>query len=79
MANIFLSMPIADKPELRSLYSVYQASLSCKEHKVRLYFNENDSLISRIRNVHLSVFLNEFPDCDYFVSIDSDIEIMNVY
>ena len=79
MAKIFLSIPILDRPELKMLYSVYQAILSCREHQVRVYFNENDSLISRVRNVHMSVFMDEFTECDYFVSIDSDIEILNAY
>jgi len=80
MAGIFLSVPILGKPELKFMYSMYQAILSCpQQHKVRAYFNENDSLISRVRNVHISTFLNEFTDCDYFMSIDSDIEILNAY
>jgi hypothetical protein len=79
MAKIFLSVPVLDRPELKMLYSAYQAMLSCREHQVRIYFNENDSLISRVRNVHLSVFLNEYTDCDYFISIDSDLEILNAY
>ncbi|MFA7219870.1 MAG: hypothetical protein WC119_05150 [Synergistaceae bacterium] len=79
MAKIFLSVPILDKPELKMIYSAYQSILSCKEHQVRIYFNENDSLISRVRNVHMSTFLNEFPDCEYFISIDSDLEIINAY
>jgi len=61
------------------IYSMYQAILSCREHKVRLFVNENDSLIPRVRNVHMSLFLNEFKECDYFVSIDSDIEIVNCF
>lgn len=79
MSKIFLSIPILGKPELKHIYSVYQAILSCREHDVRIYFNENDSLISRVRNVHISRFLNEYTDCDYFMSLDSDIEIMNCY
>ena len=79
MAKIFLSVPVLEKPELKMLYSTYQAMLSCAEHQVRIYFNENDSLISRVRNVHMSVFLNEYPECDYFCSIDSDLEIVNAY
>ena len=77
MATIFLSVPVLGKPELKMVYSMYQAILSCREHQVRLYFNENDSLISRVRNVHMSVFLNQYTNCDYFMSIDSDIEIIN--
>lgn len=79
MAKIFLSVPILEKPEFKMLYSVYQAILSCQGHQVRMYVNENDSLVSRVRNVHMSVFLNEYPDYDYFCSIDSDIEVLNCY
>jgi len=79
MAKIFLSVPILGKPELKHMYSMYQAILSCPQHQVRVYFNENDSLISRVRNVHMSVFLNDFTECDYFMSLDSDIEIVNCY
>jgi len=80
MANVFLSIPILGKPELKHIYSVYQAILSCSQyHKVRIYFNENDSLISRVRNVHMSTFYNDYPNCDYFMSLDSDIEILNAY
>lgn len=77
--NIFLSVPILDKPEHIMQHSMYQAILSCKEHKVRLFTNLGDSLISRVRNVHISLFLNEFKECDYFMSIDSDLEIVNCY
>jgi hypothetical protein len=79
MAKIFLSVPILGKPELKMMYSMYQAILSAPQHRVRLYFNENDSLISRVRNVHISSFLNDFKECDYFMSLDSDIEILNAY
>lgn len=79
MANIFLSVPILGKPELKMIYSMYRAILSCPQHRVRVYFNENDSLISRVRNVHISTFLDEFPECDYFMSFDSDIEIVNCH
>lgn len=79
MSKIFLSVPILGKPCLKMIYSMYQTILSCPEHKVRVYFNENDSLISRVRNVHMSVFYNDFPECDYFMSLDSDLEIVNAY
>jgi len=79
MANIFVSIPILGKPELRMMYSLYQAIHTCGEHRVRLYYNENDSLISRVRNVHLTAFYNDYPECDYFVSLDSDIEIVNCF
>ena len=79
MAKIFLSVPILDRPELNFMYSMYQAILCCPQHKIRVYFNHNDSLISRVRNVHMSTFLHDFPDCDYFMSLDSDIEVVNCY
>lgn len=79
MANIFLSVPILGKPELNMMYTMYGAMQSCGDHRVRVYFNENDSLISRVRNVHMSVFLNEYPECDYFMSFDSDLTILNHY
>jgi hypothetical protein len=79
MANIFLSIPILDKPEYRMIHSVYQAILSCREHRVRIFVNENDSLISRVRNVHMSLFYHEYKDCDYFMSLDSDLEVVNCF
>lgn len=79
MAKIFLSIPILEKPDFKMIYSTYQAILSSGKHQVRMYVNENDSLISRVRNVHLSTFLNDYPDYDYFCSIDSDIEIVNCF
>lgn len=79
MAKIFVSIPILGKPELKMMYSLYQSIFTCRDHQIRLFFNENDSLISRVRNAHLSVFLNEYTECDYFMSIDSDLEIVNCY
>jgi hypothetical protein len=79
MSKIFLSYPVLGAPQLNSLFSVYQAILSCPEHKVRLYANLNDSLISRVRSAHVSSFLHDFPECDYYMSIDSDLEILNAY
>jgi len=79
MAQIFLSIPIMDKPELKMIYTLYRAISSSGKHQVRLFFNENDSLISRIRNVHMSEFYHHYPECDYFMSIDSDLEIVNSF
>ena len=78
MAHVFLSYPILGKPEMKSVYAIYQSILSTP-HTVRFFVNENDSLISRVRNVHISNFLNDFPECTHFMSIDSDIEILNAY
>ena len=74
--NIFLSIPILGRPELNSIQSVYKAILTSK-HAVRLYLNLNDSLISRVRNAHISTFYNDFPEAEYYMSIDSDIIIRN--
>ena len=79
MSQVFLSYPVLGRPELNSLFTVYQAILSSRKHQVRLYANLNDSLISRVRNVHISEFLHTYKDCDYFFSIDSDLEIVNAY
>ena len=69
-------MPVAEKPELKTLFSLYQAVATCG-YEVKIYATEGDSLISRVRNSHISVFYDEFKDFDYFVSIDSDLEIIN--
>ena len=79
MAKIFLSVPVLEKPELLMMHSMYQSILSCRDHQIRIYFNSQDSLISRVRNVHMSVFLNEYTECDYFMSLDSDLEIVNAF
>jgi len=78
MANIFLSIPVLGRPELRMMNSLYQSCQTTK-HKIRLNFNENDSLISRVRNVHMSNWYNDNKDCDYFMSWDSDIEASPTY
>ena len=78
MANVFVSVPIHGQPELRMIQTLYSSCLSSKNH-IRLYYNENDSLISRVRNVHLSAFYYDYTDCEYFVSLDSDLEIINCY
>ena len=77
--KIFLSMPILDRPELNSFFSVYQSMLTCPKHQVRIYFNHGDSLVSRARTYAISAFINDFPDYDYFISVDSDLEIINCY
>ncbi len=79
MAKIFLSVPILGRPELQMIYSMYRSILSTRKHQIRLYFNSNDSLISRVRNVHISLFLHQYTECDYFMSWDSDIETLNTF
>lgn len=79
MSKILLSMPVLGRPELRTMQSLMQAISCCKNHQIKLHFNENDSLISRVRNVHISDFIDRFKDCDYFMSLDSDLEIINAY
>jgi hypothetical protein len=79
MANIFVSVPILGRPHARMMDSLYRAAQNCKEHNIIIHLSENDSMISRVRNVHISTFYNDYPDCEYFVSIDSDLEIVNKY
>lgn len=78
MSNIFLSIPVLSYAELNSVQSVYKAILT-SNHAVRIYWNLNDSLISRVRCTHISAFYYDFPETEYFISIDADIEILNVY
>jgi hypothetical protein len=77
MAKIMVSYPVLGRPNGKSIKSLYSAINSCKEHEISVHMSENDSMISRVRNVHLSTFLHDYKDYDYFVSIDSDLEIMN--
>lgn len=79
MAKIFLSIPILDRPEFRSIYSVYFSMFTCKEHQLRIHTSEGCSLIERARNSHISAFLDDYKECDYFMSLDSDIEIINCF
>lgn len=79
MAKILVSLPVLGRPHLRMIQSLYSAINSCKEHEIAIHSSENDSLISRVRNVHISTFINDYEDFDYFVSIDSDLEIVNKY
>lgn len=78
MAKIFLSVPVMDRPELGFIQSMQSACMNSK-HQVFTVFHKQDSLISRARNIHISKFLYEYTDMDYFVSLDSDIEIVNQY
>jgi len=77
MAKILVSYPVLGRPNGKSMQSLYSAIHSCKEHDITIHMSENDSMISRVRNVHISAFINDYPDYDYFVSIDSDLEIVN--
>lgn len=79
MAKIFVSLPVLGRPHLKMIQSLYSAIHSCKEHEITIYSTENDSLISRARNVHISEFMDKYTDYDYFVSIDSDLEIVNKF
>ena len=62
MAKILVSYPVLGRPNMRSLQSLYSAIHNCKDHEISIYSSENDSMISRVRNVHLSVFMNEYSD-----------------
>ena len=79
MAKILVSLPVLGKPSLKMIQSLYSAINTCKEHDITIHSSENDSMVSRVRNVHISEYVNNYKDYDYFVSIDSDLEIMNKY
>lgn len=79
MAKILVSVPILDRPELDFMTSLYSAKGSCKEHQVYFIFGSGESLISRARNTHISMFINQYKEFDYFMSIDSDLEILNCH
>lgn len=78
MAKIFLSMPVSGRPELQTMCSLFSSMVTSK-HQVILHSTENDSLISRIRNSHISTFWDDYKDCDYFFSLDSDLEIIDAH
>lgn len=75
--KIFLSVPIASRPELKMFFSL-QKAIHTSKHEILLYATEGESLISRARNNHISLFLNKYKDCDYFFSLDSDLETENI-
>lgn len=77
MAKILVSVPVLGRPSLSMIKTLYSAIHSCKEHDITIHFSENDSMISRVRNVHVSTFINDYEEYDYFMSIDSDLEIVN--
>jgi len=79
MAKILVSVPVLGRPHLRMMQSLYSAINSCQEHDITIHSSENDSMVSRVRNVHISEFIHNYPDYDYFVSIDSDLEIVNKF
>ena len=79
MSEIFVSVPIMDRPEFKFISTLYQSMMTNPGTTVRLYVNEGDSLISRVRNVHMSIFYYDYPECEYFISLDSDLEIVNAF
>ena len=79
MAKILVSVPVLGRPSLKMMQSLYSAINSCKEHDITIYTSENDSMISRVRNVHISTYIHDYKEYDYFVSIDSDLEIINIF
>lgn len=73
--KVFLSYPVMDRCEQRSLSSVYRMASTCQTASVQISCLEGDSLISRVRNVAITMFMES--SADYFMSVDSDLEIMN--
>ncbi len=79
MAKILVSVPVMDKPEMEMITSLYSAKATCRDHKAYFLFSKGEPLISRARNTHISMFLHQYKDFDYFMSIDSDLEILNCH
>jgi hypothetical protein len=74
--KVFLSYPVMDRCEQRSLSSVYRMASTCQTASVQVSCLEGDSLISRVRNVAITMFMDS--GADYFMSVDSDLDIMNI-
>ena len=71
--TIFLSIPIMDRPEAAFMDSLYQAMLSCSGFRFYRMRTEGDSLLERVRNQDISLFMES--DCEWFVVLDSDLII----
>jgi len=76
--KIFLSYPVHHDPVLDSIISLYKACATTK-HQVEIWFHKGDSMVTRVRNNAISTFIYERKDYDYFMTIDSDLELQNIY
>jgi len=76
--KIFLSYPVYGQMQSHAIISLYKA-MSTAGHAVHISFSQGDSMVTRVRNGAISTFLYEATDCDYYMSIDSDLEIQNIY
>jgi len=75
-AKIFVCYPSLDgKPELDSMQTMIMHTMLSKLSTPLYYYAKGESLISRLRDIAFCDFLQ--TDCDYFLSIDSDLTILN--
>ena len=72
--KIFVSVCVADKPELRFMHSFHMALLT-SQHAIMPYFEEKCSGLAYLRNKHISAFLA--TDCSHFCSLDADLVLYN--
>jgi len=77
--TIFLSMPSYDRKALiSSMTSIFQCAVTSKKSQMHYYAENGDSLVCRARSNAFSNFIFDSSD-DIFLSIDSDITIMNTF
>lgn len=72
--KIFVSVCIADKPELQFMHSFHMALCTTK-HRLMPFFEEKCSGLTYLRNKHISAFLA--TDCTHFCSLDADLVFYN--
>lgn len=77
--KIYIGMPILGDPKLECLTNLYRAinNIGSPDIQVSVNYSQGDSLIHRTRNNHMAIFLNDFKEFDYFMFLDSDLEIQN--
>jgi len=75
--RVLLAVPTAyGNNHPQSYNSMYRAIGTSQRCEVRLHVTQGDALLSRVRNLHVTEFL-ERPDCGWLACLDSDIEVSN--
>ena len=74
--KIFLSYPIYERPHPKSIDSLERLRTKTKLAELCYSSIRGDSDIVRVRNIEISRFINSVNDFDYFMTWDSDIEIL---
>ncbi len=78
--KIYVSTPAHHNTEIAfdtSINQMFSTSKKARELGVRRNVSYGDSLIERVRNIHLTDFMRN-KDCEYFISLDTDIAIENI-